>query len=186
MNVDFRTDFYPLSPSTEHMSRRVHTGTVEHSRPPPTTTASPPTSTAAGRAGALSVPHLLSLNGDQLSSTPHPDLRRYATPIDIAGPLSSTDAYLISWSAPHSDELTLTKDQQTVVRLKTEPNRTLVISEQGQLTLPATSGPVAIVIDGPCIEICTSVGNVGLGQVVQPWQHLRIVGKAVECSALSR
>ena len=142
--------------------------------------------TTAGRAGALSVPHLLSLNGDQLSSTPHPDLRSYATPVDVAGPLSSTSAYLISWAASNDDELTLSKDQQTVVRLKTEPHRTLVTSEQGQLTLPATTGPIDIVVDGPCIEICTSAGNVGLGQVVQPWQHLRIVGKAVECSALSR
>ena len=52
--------------------------------------------------------------------------------------------------------------------------------------LPTATGPVTIVVDGPCIEICTSVGNVGLGQVVQPWQQLRIAGEAFECSLLSR
>jgi beta-fructofuranosidase len=143
--------------------------------------------TTAGRAGALSVPHLLHLEGDQLSSTPHPDLWRYATPCDGARRLSSTNAYLITWSAASSNEqLTLTKDQETVVRLEKEPNRTLVISEQDEVALPVTTGLITIVVDGPCIEICTSAGNVGLGQVVQPWQQLRIAGGAFECSVLSR
>jgi beta-fructofuranosidase len=142
--------------------------------------------TIAGRAGALSIPHLLHLDGDQLSSTPHPDLRLYATPGDRAGPLSSANAYLISWAASDNEELVLTKDQKTVVRLEKALDRTVVITEQEEVALPITTGAVTIVADGPCIEICTSTGNVGLGQVVQPWEELRIVGEGVECSVLSR
>jgi beta-fructofuranosidase len=143
--------------------------------------------TTAGRASAHSVPHLLHLDGDQLSSTPHPDLWRYAVPCDGARPLSSTNAYLVNWApASSNEELVLTKDQETVVRLKKELNRTLVITEREEVALPVITGPVTIVVDGPCIEICTSAGNVGLGQVVQPWQHLRIAGEGVECSVLSR
>lgn len=142
--------------------------------------------TTAGRAGALSVPHLLHLDGDQLSSTPHPDLRRYATPADGESLLDSTDAYLISWAASNNQELALTRDEEAVLRLKKEANRTLVISEQGEVSLPPSDGPVTIVVDGPCIEICTPTGNVGLGQAAQTWKKLRITGVGVECSSLSR
>jgi hypothetical protein len=97
------------------------------------------------------------------------------------------NAYLISWAPPsNNEELALTKDQKTLVRLKKERDRTLVISEQQEVALPVTTGPVTIVVDGPCIEICTSAGNVGLGQTVEPWQQLDIAGQSVECSTLSR
>jgi len=140
----------------------------------------------AGRAGALSVPHLLRLDGDQLSSAPHPDLRRYATPVRETGPLSSTNAYVIEWAPPSNGALALLKDRDTVVEIKKESDRTVVTSEEGDVVLPAATGPFTIVVDGPCIEICTSVGNVGLGQVVQPWQQLQIAGEAYACSVLSR
>jgi beta-fructofuranosidase len=140
----------------------------------------------AGRAGALSVPHLLRLDGDQLSSAPHPDLRRFATPISGTGPLSSTKAYVIKWAPSSNSGLSLLKDRDTVVGIKKEAERTVVTSEEGDVVLPAATGTFTIVIDGPCIEICTSVGNVGLGQVVQPWQQLKIAGEAFECSLLSR
>ena len=102
------------------------------------------------------------------------------------GPLSSTEAYVIKWAPPSNGGLSLLKDRDTVVEIKTESERTVVTSEEGDVVLPAASGPVTIVVDGPCIEICTSVGNIGLGQVVQPWQQLKIAGEAFDCSVLSR
>ena len=142
--------------------------------------------TTAGRAGALSVPHLLRLDGDQLRSAPHPDLGSYATPVSGSRPLSSTNAYVITWAPPTHGGLALLKDRNVVVEIKTEAERTVVTSEEGDVVLPAAIGPFTIIVDGPCIEICTSVGNVGLGHVVQPWQQLTIIGEDYECSVLSR
>ena len=141
--------------------------------------------TTAGRAGALSVPHLLHLDGDQLRSSPHPDLQRYAAPADVT-PLSSASAYLITWAPSTNEEFALLQDQATVVTIKNEHGRTLVISQGEEVVLPVVTGPVTILVDGPCIEICTSAGNVGIGHVVQPWQHLHVAGRDIKVSVLSR
>ena len=100
--------------------------------------------------------------------------------------MSSTNAYVVEWAPPSNGALALLKDRDTVVEIKKESHRTVVRSEDGDVVLPAATGPFTIVVDGPCIEICTPTGNVGLGQAAQTWKKLRITGVGVECSSLSR
>jgi len=111
----------------------------------------------AGRASALSVPHVLTLEGDVLVAAPHPAVARASasarTPIDLGE----------EWSTS-STEGTLTIRRQL---------DSVVCTWRGTETVvPAGDGEVAVLVDGETVEVFTGAAIFGVGSA-SPFGHGR-------------
>lgn len=112
----------------------------------------------AGRASALSVPHVLRLDGDTLVSAPHPSVvatlgaRSFGR--DGAGPSHSTLAAGQEWAMTNaSGTVAVRRDEEMVV-----------CSWKGSaISVPASSIPVEIVVDGETVEVFTGAAVFGVG-----------------------
>lgn len=118
----------------------------------------------AGWAGALSVPHVLSLDGDRLVAAPHPNLaalRRAAQTgvgSDEPGPVD------IEWSPDDDAPAVLrldtsdgTSDGAAVAELRLADSL-LTVTRRGPApeeswSMPCGSGPVRVLVDGPVVEV---------------------------------
>lgn len=95
---------------------------------------------AGAWAGAHSVPHVLTLDGDRLRLAPHPRVAAAVEPLGVAERRTVGDA-----------ELTVADG---VVRV-----------EQGgtSFTMPADGGPLGLLVDGPVVEVFGPAGVAGFG-----------------------
>ena len=108
---------------------------------------------AAGWAGALSVPYLLALRGDELVLAPHPDLERYrsdSTGTDVAGPAAD-----IVWAARPGAHLAIVAADGELVSLRMTEDALHVATAAESAALPV-GGDVRIVLDGPIVEVSTA------------------------------
>ncbi|MET0827937.1 MAG: glycoside hydrolase family 32 protein [Microbacterium sp.] len=115
-----------------------------------------------GWAGAHSVPHVLSLVGDILVATPHPDLDRYriGEPTDHVAGLAAD----ITWT-PDSVGLTIESAAAPVATIELSGHSLAITVDDEEWLLPH-SGDVRVVIDGPVLEVSNGAGL--FGSAVRP------------------
>jgi beta-fructofuranosidase len=112
---------------------------------------------AAGWAGALSVPHRLALEGDDLRVQPHPavDALRRAVADPAGLPDGPTD---LGWRVSPDAPLRLHRgDGRVVVELELVGDvlRVRVPGDEAERALPCTDAVVRVLADGPVLEVFT-------------------------------
>lgn len=110
----------------------------------------------AGWASAHSLPHVLTIDGDTLVATPHPDVERYRR-VDAHG-----TALDIAWSPGVAGELVIHDATGAVVALRVSDGDVVVAGEGEEWRMPAAD-PIRIIIDAQTVEISSSRGLAGLG-----------------------
>lgn len=114
----------------------------------------------AGWAGAHSIPHLLSLQGDRLVATPHPDIERYHQRPDHKAPPVATQAVDIAWSPGADDSLEIGYGSQPVASVRC--SRADISIQVGEATWTMPRGDdLRIIVDGPVLELATAGANFG-------------------------
>jgi len=111
-----------------------------------------------GWAGAHSVPHLLTLDGDTLVASPHPDLDKYRTRVP-AGHVAGLAADL-TWT-PDDAGLSIESGGQAVVSLTRENDTVVTVTVgENEWQLPY-SADVRLILDGPVLEVSSTGGLFG-------------------------
>ena len=112
---------------------------------------------SAGWGSAHSVPYVLTLDGDTLIASPHPDLDKYRTgsPAVIVDGLAAD----MTW-APDGAGLTIESGDRTVVSLVRENDEMTIAVGDSEWRLPF-SGDVRIILDGPVLEVASARGLFG-------------------------
>ncbi len=113
----------------------------------------------AGWAGAHSVPHVLSLEGDRLVATPHPDIERYHQVSDGAVP-AEVQALDLVWTPDVGDELELCRGVVPVASLRCVPGEVSIRVGEDEWTIPCGDA-VRVIVDGPVLEVATGLANFG-------------------------
>ena len=135
----------------------------------------------AGWASAHSVPHVLTLDGDTLVASPHPDLDAYraAPTLDLAG-----TAVDIEWSPePGSvlevmgSEFSLTADGAAITA--TGPD--------GEIASGPYHGTVRVIVDAQAVELSSPAGLIGFSAPTPAEQiHISASGTATVVPPLVR
>ncbi|BDI23425.1 glycoside hydrolase family 32 protein [Herbiconiux sp. L3-i23] len=115
----------------------------------------------AGWASAHSVPHLLSLRGDALVATPHPDVEKYRTEAVVDGGLPGL-AGDVTWAAREGDRLIVRAGSDEALQLIAEEGRVDVRTAAGSWGLPFTGGEVRLILDAQAVEVSTPEGVLGV------------------------
>lgn len=108
-----------------------------------------------GWAGALSVPYLLALSGDDLVLAPHPDLERYRSA--PAGADVDRPAADIVWAARPGAQLSIVAAAGEIVVLRMTDDALLVETAAESSSVPV-GGDVRIILDGPIVEVANGRG----------------------------
>ena len=119
---------------------------------------------ASGWASAHSVPHVLTLDGDTLVATPHPDILKYRGAAVDDGRLSGL-AGDVTWHPAVDDELRISSGDQVTATLRMAGGTLTVRVGDESWTMPA-GRDIRVIIDGPVLEV-SSVAGV-LGAAIQP------------------
>jgi beta-fructofuranosidase len=115
-------------------------------------------------ASALSVPHLLRLDGDRLIAEPHTDLERFTEILEpTVASLRGDTAYLIEWPLEPDQVLALHQEEGIHLELRATAGGLTVTDPGGSVHVPSAGGRVRVLIDGPTVEIFTNAGAVGFG-----------------------
>ena len=112
----------------------------------------------AGWEGAHSVPYALSLDGDRLIATPHPDVAGHRRPATGSGTVSGLAAD-ITWSDADGGSLTIESGAAVAVTISRDGETLRVRSAGSEATAPV-SGDVRVLIDGPVLEVSSAAGPV--------------------------
>lgn len=112
---------------------------------------------SAGWASAHSVPYLLTLDGDTLVASPHPDLDNYRTGTPT-GHITGLAAD-VRWT-PDDAGLSIESGGQTVVALVLENDQVKIAVDDREWWLPY-SGDVRLILDGPVLEVASAGGLFG-------------------------
>lgn len=110
----------------------------------------------AGRASALSVPHVLHLEGDTLVAAPHPAVRAYVA--DARS--SATDGFEATLAA--GEEWVASNDAGTLAIHRDEFSITCSWLD-AVTVLPAAAGDVRILVDGETVELFSGAALFGVG-----------------------
>ena len=113
----------------------------------------------AGWEGAHSVPYALSLDGDRLIATPHPDVSGHRRPATGSEAVSGLAAD-ITWSDAGGGILTIESGAAVAVTISQEGETLRVRSAGSEATAPA-AGDVRVIIDGPVLEVSSAAGLFG-------------------------
>lgn len=114
----------------------------------------------AGWASAHSVPHVLTLEGDVLVATPHPDLLKYRDPARGDGALSG-QAGDISWVPDGDGELRISSGGVLVAEVRLDGDSLTVHVGDEDWTLPA-GRDIRVILDGPVLELSSTAGVLGV------------------------
>ena len=112
-----------------------------------------------GWASAHSVPHVLTLDGDRLIATPHPDLDSYRAEAVADGRIASLAGNVL-WSPAPSDELQISSAGGPVATLRVAGGELAVQVGSEQWAMPVT-GDIRVLLDGPVLEVSSSAGMLG-------------------------
>lgn len=115
-----------------------------------------------GWASAHSIPYVLSLSSGQLTATPHPDLERH-----LGAPLESNvvdgASFFVEWRPVDGNStLEFRTDGAELLHLSIADGVLSAIApaQSDPLTVPVT-GSVAVIVDGPVVEIVSPAGLLG-------------------------
>ncbi|KRE21839.1 glycosyl hydrolase family 32 [Agromyces sp. Soil535] len=113
----------------------------------------------AGWASAHSVPHVLTLDGDRLVATPHPDLDAYRGRVvdDARLPGLAGD---LRWSPADRDELRISSGDELAATLRVADGELVVKVGGDEWSMPA-SGDIRVLLDGPVLEVSVPTGVLG-------------------------
>lgn len=119
----------------------------------------------AGWAGAHSLPHVLTLEGDTLVATPHPDVEKYRR----TG--SEGTALDIAWNPGEVGELEIENGSGVILKLAKADGQLTVTSDGEQWHMPAAD-PIRVVVDAQAVEISSAraVGGVGVSGDGSPYR----------------
>lgn len=109
-----------------------------------------------GWAGAHSLPHVLSLDGDTLVATPHPDVEHYRRPGE------SGTALDVAWNPRSEAELVVEDDHRVVLSLRVVDDVVTIDTGDQQWSMPAT-GEIRVILDAQAAEISSVGGVSGVG-----------------------
>lgn len=115
---------------------------------------------AAGWASAHSIPHLLSLQGDRLVATPHPDIERYHQQPEIGAPSVTAQAVDIAWNPGVDGNLNISRGSQPIASVCCTQTDITIQVGKSVWTMPR-GDRLRIVIDGPVLELATAGANFG-------------------------
>ncbi len=115
----------------------------------------------AGWVGAHSVPHVLSLDGDRLVASPHPDLDAYRGESVEVGTESRGLALDATWEPTTDASLAIHSAGQPVLSLSVAAGALTVTAGDESWTMPHNGGEVRVVLDGPAAEVSLSTGILG-------------------------
>ncbi|MEO2131166.1 MAG: glycoside hydrolase family 32 protein [Microbacterium sp.] len=113
----------------------------------------------AGWEGAHSVPHVLSLDGDRLVATPHPDVDAHRGPAATTGKVAGLAAD-IEWGNGGAGDLVISSGDATVVTLRRDADTITIHLEDSTVALPV-EGLVRVIVDGPVLEVSSVAGVAG-------------------------
>lgn len=113
-----------------------------------------------GWASALSVPHILSLDGDRLVTRPHPALGE-PDPVPPAGTMASPEFFC--WSADQGAELRLTTSDGSTIALMRGAEGLVVVTHDARTTLPLGSPRLRVLVDQQTLEIVTDLAVMAVG-----------------------
>lgn len=118
--------------------------------------------TEAGWSSAHSVPYVLSLQGDRLVATPHPDLSRYQSQPILSGQAELGLALDATWTPKdETSSLKVFSGSDCVLQVRTTADE-LTASVKGETwAMPYSGGAVRIILDGPVAELSTADGILG-------------------------
>ncbi len=108
-------------------------------------------------ASTHSLPHLLSIEGERLIATPHPDVSRYRAPL-VEG--EQPDALDIEWRPAPGDRLIVRRGDLLIAELA-RLGETLRIGVGDEADELPAGIDVRVTIDGPVLEVATSGGIAG-------------------------
>lgn len=135
-----------------------------------------------GWAGAHSIPYLLSLDGDLLIATPHPDLDAYRGPASPDGRIAGTAAD-IRWAGTGTLEV---QSQGSQLFSVDGSGDALILTVAGERTeLPRSAADVRIIVDATALEIITDHGVLG-HPIPAPSGGLVVIGRGVDAHPLTR
>lgn len=114
----------------------------------------------AGWAGAHSVPHLLSIDGERVVCTPHPDLLTHrGRPVsDGALPGWAAD---VEWDAEPGADVTVRDGEAVRLTLAATEDSVIVRGAGPEVRMVRDGRPVRLVVDGPVAEIVSDSGLIG-------------------------
>lgn len=114
----------------------------------------------AGWEGAHSVPHVLSLDGDRLVATPHPDVTAHHRAVAVDGVVSGLAADAV-WTDVEAGRLVVSSGGVETVVLSRDRD---VLQITGPGMAPASvpvAGVVRVIVDGPVLEVSSAAGLFG-------------------------
>lgn len=138
----------------------------------------------AGWAGCLSVPYLLSVDGERLVAQPHPAVTgARAEEPGRAARGALTAVVDLEWDpAPDGDRLVLLSSGTPSATITVAAgSATLDRPGHGAWSMPHTGGPLRVLVDGPVLEVSTRDGL--LGGAIRPAEEVLPVRGG--CSAWS-
>ena len=115
----------------------------------------------AGWTSALSIPHLLHLDGDRLHAEPHPGARRRVPEIAAEHPQRPLE--LKDWD-PTRQELLVTDPTGVETVLRSVEGGIKATGPDGSQTIPCETGaPAEYLLDGPVLEVFLGTASFALG-----------------------
>lgn len=113
----------------------------------------------AGWEGAHSVPHVLSLDGDRLVATPHPDVTAHRGPAATTGTVPGLAAD-IQWHTDRDGELVVRSGDAPAVTVRRDGDTLTIDTGDQTITVPV-DGSVRVIVDGPVLEVSSLAGIAG-------------------------
>ncbi|MFB2597066.1 glycoside hydrolase family 32 protein [Herbiconiux sp. P17] len=112
----------------------------------------------AGRASALSVPHVLRLDGDTLVSTPHPSV---IASLEVHS--DGMDQHRPTLITLDSDQEWTTTNDAGTVRVRRTAESVVCTWMDTTTVVPSSSDPVTVVVDEETVEVFTGAAVFGIG-----------------------
>lgn len=111
---------------------------------------------AEGWASTHSFPYVLSLDGNRLVATPHPDVEahRLATPQD-GGLGTAAD---ITWESMDGGGVSISAGPAELLEAHRSGSELVLSTPSGELGRVPVDGPVRLLLDGPVLEVASAAG----------------------------
>ena len=113
----------------------------------------------AGWASAHSVPHVLTLDGDRLVATPHPDVEIVRGRVADDGRLPGLAGDLV-WTPAAADDLQILSGGALAASLHVADGKVVVRVDDDEWSMP-TAAEIRVLLDGPVLAVSSRSGSFG-------------------------